>query len=230
LIKLVGILIVVAGLALKLNPVATVFVAGIVTGLIVKMPITQILELIGKTFVANRTMLVFLLPLPAIGLLEKHGLKEYSATLIRSIKAATAGRVISIYALLRWLSSVLGLRLGGHPVFVRPLLVPMAEGAVTTDEELKSKLPHVYERVKGLSAASENYGNFLGQNIFVASAGLLLIQGVMDAANHPVSLAKMALYSLPAGIVCMVLAVIQFTRFDNWVKAEIEKAKGGKDQ
>ncbi len=228
MIKLIGVLIVVAGLALKINPVATVFVSGIVTGLIVNLPITKILELIGQTFVANRTMLVFLLTLPAVGLLERHGLKEYSAKLITSIKAATAGRVISIYAFLRWLSSVLGLRLGGHPVFVRPLLVPMAEGAVTDNEELKSKLPHVYERVKGLSAASENYGNFLGQNIFVASAGLLLIQGVMEAAGYPVSLAKMALYSLPAGIVCMVFAFIQFIRFDGWVKSEIKKTKGGK--
>ena len=229
MIKLVGILIVVAGLALKINPVATVFVSGIVTGLIVRLPMTEILKLIGSTFVANRTMLVFLLTLPAIGLLEKHGLKEYSAKLITSIKAATVGRVIFIYAFLRWVSSLLGLRLGGHPVFVRPLVVPMAAGAVTTDEEIKAKVPQVYERVKGLSAASENYGNFLGQNIFVASAGLLLIQGIMEGAGYPVSLARMALYSLPAGIVCMVFAFIQFTQFDNWVKAEIDKVKGGKD-
>ena len=79
MIKLIGILIVVVGLALKQNPVATVFVSGIVTGLVVNMPVTEILESIGTTFVANRTMLVFLLTLPAIGLLERHGLKEYSA-------------------------------------------------------------------------------------------------------------------------------------------------------
>ncbi|HHY16511.1 MAG TPA: DUF969 domain-containing protein [Firmicutes bacterium] len=227
MIKLIGILIVVVGLALKQNPVATVFVSGIVTGLVVNMPVTEILESIGTTFVANRTMLVFLLTLPAIGLLERHGLKEYSAKLITSIKAATAGRVISIYLFLRWISSVLGLRLGGHPVFVRPLLVPMAEGAVTADDELRPKLPHVYERVKGLSAAAENYGNFFGQNIFVAASGLLLIKGVMDAANYPVDLGKMALYSLPGGIVCLILAGIQFMRFDTWAKKEVDKTKGG---
>ena len=60
----------------------------------------------------------------------------------------------------------------------------------------------------------------------MAASGLLLIKGVMDAANYPVDLGKMALYSLPGGIVCLILAGIQFMRFDTWAKKEVDKTKG----
>ncbi len=227
MLKLIGILIVVAGLALKQNPVTTVFVAGLVTGLVAGVPIGEIFSVIGKAFVDNRSMLVFILTLPAIGLLERHGLKEYSAMLIGKFKAATPGRVSWIYLLFRQISSALGLRLGGHPVFVRPLVAPMAEGAlysavgkgVGKDVAVP---PDSIERVRAMTAAAENYANFFGQNIFPASAGLLLIKGVLDQAGHPVDLGTMALYSIPAGVFCFILATIQFNMIvDKKVKANM---------
>ena len=216
--SLIGVVIVVAGLAIGFHPVATVLVAGLASGLAVGLPIVELLEIIGDSFVANRTMLVFVLTLPAIGMLEKHGLKEYAAKLILRIKAATAGRVSYIYLLFRWLASVLGLRLGGHPVFVRPIVSPMAEGTIPEREELDEEEPETMERVRALTAAAENYGNFFGQNIFVAAAGLILIHGVMDAAGYEVELATMAMYSIPAGISMLILAFIQFNIFDRWLK------------
>lgn len=227
MLKLIGILIVVVGLALRQNPVGTVFVAAVVTGLVGGIPVAKLLTIIGQNFVANRTMLVFLLTLPAVGILEKHGLKEYAAKLIRRIRSATAGRVVAIYLFFRWISSALGLRLGGHPVFVRPLVAPMAEGAVGTDPSAGEEKDHVYQRVRALSAAAENYGNFFGQNIFVAAAGLLLIQSTMQTAGYPVDLGTMALYSIPAGVACLVLAFIQFTRFDRWANQELRETKRG---
>ena len=229
MISLIGVLIVVLGLAFGFNPVATVFVAGLTTGLVVGIPVVEIIETIGQTFVNNRTMLIFVLTLPAIGLLEKHGLKEYAAALILRFKGATAGRVSFLYLFLRWLSSVLGLRLGGHPVFVRPLVSPMAEGTVKEREALEKQDPVIMDRVKAMTAASENYGNFFGQNIFVAAAGLILIQGVMAEAGYEVSLATMALYSLPAGIAALVLAFVQFTFFDRWLKQKISAGESGDD-
>jgi uncharacterized membrane protein len=73
------------------------------------------------------------LMVPLIGLLERHGLQERAVTLIKQAKAATAGRVILIYALARQVSVALGLNIGGsggaHAGFVRPLVAPMAEAA-----------------------------------------------------------------------------------------------------
>ncbi len=226
-ISLIGVVIVVLGLAVGFHPVPTVLIAGLASGLVVGLPIIELLEIIGNAFVANRTMLVFVLTLPAIGMLEKHGLKEYAGELILRIQAATAGRVTFVYFLFRWAASILGLRLGGHPVFVRPIVSPMAEGTIEDREELETKDPYVMERVKAMTAASENYGNFFGQNIFVAAAGLILIQGVMEGAGYEVELATMALYSLPAGIACLILAFIQFNIFDGWLKRRI--GKGGDD-
>ncbi len=223
MISLIGVLIVVVGLAVGFHPVATVLIAGLASGLAVGIPITELLETIGSTFVANRTMLVFVLTLPAIGMLEKHGLKEYAAELILRIKAATAGRVSLAYLGFRWLASVLGLRLGGHPVFVRPIVAPMAEGTIPEREELEESDPVLMERVKAMTAAAENYGNFFGQNIFVAAAGLILIQGIMESAGYDVSLATMALYSVPAGVAMLILAFIQFNLFDRWLKQRREK-------
>ncbi len=222
-ISLIGVLIVVVGLAAGFHPVATVLIAGLASGLVVGIPIIELLETIGNSFVANRTMLVFVLTLPAIGMLEKHGLKEYAAELILRIRAATAGRVSYVYLLFRWLASVLGLRLGGHPVFVRPIVSPMAEGTIPEREELNAADPVTMERVRALTAAAENYGNFFGQNIFVAAAGLILIQGVMDAAGYEVELATMALYSVPAGISLLILAFIQFNIFDGWLRRQRDK-------
>jgi uncharacterized membrane protein len=56
MIKLIGVLIVIVGFALRINPIAIVLSAGIVTGLVGHMSIVKILETIGKTFIVNRNI------------------------------------------------------------------------------------------------------------------------------------------------------------------------------
>ena len=68
IMKLIGVLIVVIGFALKLDTIATVVVAGIATGLVAGMPIMDILDTLGKSFVSQRTATLFVLTLPAIGI------------------------------------------------------------------------------------------------------------------------------------------------------------------
>ena len=67
---LLGIAVVVLGFALRLNPALTVVAAGIVSGLLSGLSFADLLTLLGKSFVANRTLLLFVLTLPTIGLLE----------------------------------------------------------------------------------------------------------------------------------------------------------------
>src|SRR5690606_3994214 len=67
--------------------------------------------------------------MPVVGLLEKYGLQERAALLIRRAGGASAGRVLWLYQVMREGFSTLGLNVGGHASMVRPLIAPMAEGA-----------------------------------------------------------------------------------------------------
>ena len=56
----------------------------------------------------------------------------------RRMKAATVGRLLVVYQLFRILMGILGIRLSGHPVFVRPLVFPMSLGAAESDRTRKN--------------------------------------------------------------------------------------------
>ena len=99
MIKLIGILIVVIGLAFRFNPLIVVIVAGFATGLVAGMGPVEILSVIGNAFVTNRYMSLFILLLPVIGILERHGLREQAERFIMRMKGATAGRIMLTYML-----------------------------------------------------------------------------------------------------------------------------------
>ena len=69
-IKLIGIVIIVAGFALKLDVLAVVLISGLVTGLVSGMSFVEILRIIGDSFVSNRLMSIFLISFPIIAVLE----------------------------------------------------------------------------------------------------------------------------------------------------------------
>jgi uncharacterized membrane protein len=130
IIKLIGILVVALGFALRFNTLLVVMVAGIATGLVAGMSFNEIMELFGKYFVENRYMtLTVVLMLPVVGLLERYGLRERAETIIRRSRAATAGRVLIFYTAVRQISIAFGVNIGGHAPMVRPLVAPMAEAA-----------------------------------------------------------------------------------------------------
>ena len=56
---LIGILIIIVGFALKLNTIAVVISAGVVTGLVADMSIVEILRTLGETFVAKEKCVYF---------------------------------------------------------------------------------------------------------------------------------------------------------------------------
>lgn len=125
MIKLIGILIIVIGFILKLDTIAVVVFAGIITGLVSGMSFNEIMTTLGKAFVTNRYMSIFIISLPVIGLLERYGLRERAAYLIGKIKSATVGRLTSLYLIIRTLAAMFGLRIGGHVQFIRPLILKL---------------------------------------------------------------------------------------------------------
>lgn len=216
---LLGVLIIVVGFALKLDVVAVVLISGLVTGLIAGMPIVEVLDVIGKGFVNNRYMSLFFLSLPLIAIMERYGLKDRAAEAIQKMKSASAGGVVGLYILIRWAAAALSLRLGGHVQFVRPLILPMAEGAANKKVELSDKR---LEELKGLAGAAENYGNFFGQNIFPVASGVLLIQGTLNQAGYAVTNGEIAKSSILAGISMLILALVQCYLYERRLRKDMK--------
>lgn len=216
---LIGVLIIVIGFALKLDVVAVVLISGLVTGLIAGMPIVEVLDVIGKGFVNNRYMSLFFLSLPLIAIMERYGLKDRAAEAIQKMKSASAGGVVGLYILIRWAAAALSLRLGGHVQFVRPLILPMAEGAANKKVELSDKR---LEELKGLAGAAENYGNFFGQNIFPVASGVLLIQGTLNQAGYDVTNGDIAKSSILAGVSMLILALVQCYLYERRLRKDMK--------
>ena len=221
MLKLIGILIIVIGFIKKYDTLAVVVTAGIVTGLVGGMNLIQIFDVIGTSFVNTRYMSLFLLTLPVIGILERYGLREQAARLIACMKKVTAGSVLSFYTLIRLIAGALSRRLGGHVQFIRPLINPMAFGAAQNNNPLVGEEEE--EVIKGYAAASENYGNFFGQNLFVASAGVLLIVGTLEELGIIVSPLDVAKASVPIAVIAFIYSGISYWRLDKKLSAKTAK-------
>lgn len=223
MIKLIGVLIVVLGFALKLDIIAVVLVSGLTTGLVAGLSFTEILDILGKSFVETRYMTLFVLTLPVIGICERYGLREMAIELISKAKNATTGKILNIYALIREVASAMSLRLGGHPQFVRPLINPMSQGAAISkygeiDEEDE-------EKIKAQAAAMDNYGNFFGQNVFIANAGVLLIVSTLEQLNYKVDPSDVAKASIPIAICTIIVVSIFNYMFDKKLQRKYKDRK-----
>ena len=245
LLKLTGVVIVVVGLALRLRTTLVVVAAGLVTGLFAGLPLFTsagvfegvpylsrpgqegIVNILGRAFADNRLMTLFIVTLPAIGLAERYGLQEQSARFIRRVSAATVGRLLITYQLFRVLMGILGIRLLGHPAFVRPLVFPMALGAAEAEAGARSveEVPAAdAERIKAASAASENYGNFYGQNLSPVQSGILLVYSVLGGLGYAVSLWSIVLYAIPIATLSVLIAAAQFLLFDRGLRRRLRAA------
>ena len=224
LLKLIGVLVVILGFALKRDTIATVVVAGVVTGLVAGMTPMEILDVLGNSFITQRTATLFVLTLPVIGISERYGLKEKAVDFIRGIKGATTGKILSIYQTIRAAAAAFSVRLGGHPQFIRPLINPMAQAAAVAnfgevDEESVDK-------IKGASAASENYGNFFAQNVFMGASGTLLIASTMAEQGYgQVTALNVAMWSIPVAVISVLLGILKNYMFDKKLKATLGEKK-----
>lgn len=221
MIKLIGILIVIIGFAIKFDTIAVVLSAGVVTGLVAKLNIIEILDILGKTFVSQRHMSLFILTLPVIGICERYGLKDRAVTLIKNAKSLTAGKMLTLYLFIRELAAAFSVRLGGHPQFIRPLINPMAQGAaISKHGELDE---NTVDKIKGAAAAMENYGNFYGQNVFLASSGVLLIAGTLKELGYAVNTLDVAKASIPIAVISFLFVVIQNHLLDKSIARKASK-------
>jgi hypothetical protein len=225
ILKLIGVVIVIIGFAIKFDTIATVVIAGLATGLVAGMTPMEIFDTLGKSFISNRTATLFVLTLPVIGVCERYGLKEKAIDFIRSIKNATTGRVILIYQAIRTLAAAFSVRLGGHPQFVRPVVVPMAEGAASKYGEVT---PEVSDVIRGASAAAENYGNFYAQNCFMGASGTLLIVATLVEQGFDVSAVQIATWSIPIAVTSVLVGIVRNLMLDKKIEKMMNAGGGAK--
>lgn len=218
---LLGVLAVVLGFVLRLNPALVVVAAGFITGLAAKLSPLDVLDILGKAFTDKRYLLLFLITLPVIGLLERHGLKEHAQAWIARLRGATMGRLLTVYLLMRQISSMFGLTsLGGHPQAVRPLLAPMAEGAAETSY---GALPQAErERIRAMSAATDNVGLFFGEDIFIAFGAVLLIQGFFSENGIELEPLQIALWGIPTAICAFAIHAWRIRRFERAMQLRLQ--------
>ena len=218
---LIGILIVIVGFALKLDTIAVVLTAGIVTGLVGQLDIMEILRVLGETFVAQRQMSLFLLTLPIIGVCERYGLKERAVEIIKKKKNMSTGKLITFYMFIRQVAAAISLRLSGHVQFIRPLINPMAQGATINKYGKNNK--EVEENIKAASAAADNYANFFGQNVFLGNSGVLLIAGTLEGLGYQVNTMDIAIASIPIAIIAFILVSMQNKMLDKSIERSLKK-------
>ncbi|HEY1708025.1 MAG TPA: DUF969 domain-containing protein [Rhizomicrobium sp.] len=214
---LLGIAVVVAGFALRLNPLVVIALAAAVTGVAGGIDPVHVLEAFGKAFNDNRYISAVFLVLPVIGLLERYGLQERARILIGRLRGATAGRLLFIYLFIRQLCAALGLPIGGHAQIVRPLLAPMAEAAA--EKEAGTLADDERMRIRALAAATDNVGAFFGEDIFIAVASILLIKGFLETNRIVVQPLQVSVWAIPTALLAFAIHGARLLLLDRRLKS-----------
>jgi uncharacterized membrane protein len=233
MLVLLGIAVVVLGFVLRANPLLVVMAAALTTGLaaawtpqadfqIMWKATLATLAAFGKAFNDNRFVSVVWLVLAAIGLLERAGLQERARIVVSDIKAATVGRLLWVYFVIRQITAALGLTsLGGHPQMVRPLIAPMAEGAA------QAKFGALPDRerylVRAHAAGVDNIALFFGEDIFIAIASILLIQGFLEQNGVRVEPLELSRWAIPTAIAALLVHSVRLWLLDRRLQRTLTK-------
>lgn len=203
-LPLLGIALIVLGFALRFNPMVVVPIAAIATGLLAGLDPVQVIAKLGKAFTDSRLIAIPWVVLPVVGLLERYGLQQRAAAVIRGFRAATAGRLLILYLLYRQIISAIGLvATAGHPQTVRPVVAPMAVAAA---ENRHGPLDEVTtDEIKAYAAATDNVGVFFGEDIFLAIGSIVLIQQTLEHYGIARSPLELAFWAIPTAVAAFLV-------------------------
>lgn len=235
---LLGIAVLVGGFVARLNPLAVILAAAVVTGVAaaiapgVGLPdlwaaALDTIATFGKAFNDYRYISVIWLVLPLIGILERYGLQERARILISKARGTTTGRILLAYFILRQISAALGqTKLGGHPQMVRPLIAPMAEAAA---EARHGDLPDALRyRVRAHAAAVDNIALFFGEDIFIAIASILLIKGFLEANGILVEPLQLSVWAIPTAIAALLVHGTRLVLLDRSLARQVAAPEAGR--
>jgi uncharacterized membrane protein len=216
---LLGILLVVIGFALRLNPMLVVTAAALATGLLGGLDLHEVISTFGKAFNDNRIIAIVWIVLPVIGLLERFGLQQRAAAVIRGMRNATTGRLLLLYLAYRQVTAAIGLHsTAGHPQTVRPLVAPMAIAAA---EKQRGPLDAVTsDKVKSYAAATDNVGLFFGEDIFFAIGSIVLIQQTLLTYGYNLGPLQLALWAIPTAVAAFLIHGARLLMLDRSLREE----------
>ncbi|WP_068878094.1 MULTISPECIES: DUF969 domain-containing protein [unclassified Phenylobacterium] len=213
MLTLLGVATVVVGFAVRLNPLLVVTIAAFVTGIAAGLTPVEVLEAFGKAFNENRFVTAAYLVLPVVGVVERAGLQERARSLIARFKGVSVGPFLIGYLAFRQITSALGLTsIAGHAQSVRPMVAPMAEGAV---EARTGELDDATRQdVRAMTSATDNIGLFFGEDIFIAIGSILLMVGFLAASGIVIEPLHLSLWAIPTAIVAFALHAGRLLLFD----------------
>jgi uncharacterized membrane protein len=216
---LLGVAVVVVGFALRFNPLLVVVAAALVTGVAAGLGPVEVLEALGKAFNENRYVSAALLIYPLVGVVERAGIQERARTLIGRFRGVSVGPFLIGYLAFRQISSALGLTsIAGQAQSVRPMVAPMAEGAV---EARGGELtPETRQAVRAQAAATDNIGLFFGEDIFIAIGSILLMVGFLATNGIVMDPIHLSLWAIPTAIVAFLLHGLRLVLFDRKLRRE----------
>ena len=204
---LLGVLVVIIGFAIKLEPIAIIVVSAIVTAIFGGINVIDLLETVGTTFVANRNQLITIILMILTGTLERNGLKEAGADLIRRAKGLTTGMLIAIWGVLDEIFIIFKIPIGGISSFVRPIMMPMTLGII--ESKGYDIAPEHEETIKALYGKDYNVSNFFGQCLFAANSSVLLIQSTLASIGYDVDVMQIVMVQVPVAIFAMIVNATQ---------------------
>ena len=226
MLVLSGIAVVVFGFLLRANPLLVVAAAALVTGFAAGLHPLAVLAVLGKAFNENRYVSLVFLPLPVIGLLERHGLQERARLLIARLRGATAGRLLLAYLFMRQVFASVGLTaIGGHAQMVRPLIAPMAEAAAEPNLAASDETSRA--RIRAFAASADNVGAFFGEDIFVAVSSILLIKGFLQQSGVIVQPLDLSLWAIPTALLAFAIHGTRLLLLDRRRKITPPTEEGG---
>lgn len=214
---LLGVAVIALGFVLRFNPVLVVVTAAVASGLLSGMSVPDLLAVLGTSFASSRILLIIVMTLPAIGLLERAGLREHARAWMDRLRGMTLARLLVGYLLGRQVLSMIGLQsVAGPAQTVRPLLAPMAEAAAA---RIDPALPEDQrDRLRALCAATDNVGLFFGEDVFIALGAVLLIQGFYSQHGIELTPLSIALWALPTAIAAFVVHGVRIALFQRHLR------------
>lgn len=223
---LLGVAVIVVGFALRFNPVPVVVGAALVSGLLAGLSVPALLALLGKSFVSSRMLLMFVLTLPAIGLLEHAGLREHAQRWMTQLHGMTLARLLVGYLLVRQVLAMFGLTgVAGAPQTVRPLLAPMGEAAV--EKILPTMDDADRDELRAMAAATDNIGRFFGEDVFIALGAVLLIQSFYTQHGIELTPLSIALWALPTAIAAFVIQSLRIWLYQRRLQRRAARLRVG---
>jgi uncharacterized membrane protein len=232
MLVLLAVVVLVAGFAARLNPLLVVVAAALAAGVLAAVgagtspqalgaALLKTIATLGHEFAKVRYVSVIWVILPVIGLLEREGLQARARRMIARIRAATVGRLLIVYFLLRQVTAALGLTaMMGHAQTVRPLVAPMAEGAL--EAKAGPLTDKVRYRLRAFAAATDNVAVFYGEDIFLAVSSILLIVGALQGMGVKVQPIQLSLWAIPSAVCAFAVHGARLLRLDRRLERELK--------